>query len=68
MSRARRIIQPTSGKRKNSDLLIHFISNGRCEMSKMSTKLSWFATMTYGLRGWAGTVPDTSKCHSGLSF
>ena len=58
MSPAIRISHPTSGNLKNSALLSHFISNGRCEMSRMSTKLSWLATTTYGRRGSAGRLPD----------
>jgi hypothetical protein len=65
MSPAIFIIQPTSGNRKNVALLSHFISIGRCEMSRMSTKLSWLATTTYGRRGSPGTSPVTVKVHSG---
>ena len=46
MSRASHMSHPTSGILKNVLLETHFISMGRCEISKMSTKLSWLATTT----------------------
>ena len=46
MSPAIRISQPTAGILKNCALASHFISHGRWEMSRMSTKLSWLATTT----------------------
>ena len=57
MSRAMRIIQPMPGKAKKSDFASHFISHGRCEISRMSTMLSWLETTTYGRRGSGGNVP-----------
>ena len=56
---ARRIPHPTNGILNISVLLIHFISNGKCEIGRMSTKLTWLATTTYGRRGSLGTLPDT---------
>ena len=46
MSLTSRIIQPMPGIFMISIFDIHFISVGRCEMSRMSTKLSWLETTT----------------------
>ncbi len=68
MSRARRIIHPMNGIFMISFFDNHFISVGRCEMRIMSTKLSWFATTTYGRRMSSGSSPDVRNVHSGLSL
>ena len=47
---------------------IHFISVGRCEMSRMSTKLSWLETTTYGRRMSSGSSPDVRNVHCGVIF
>src|SRR5262249_61600421 len=51
-----------------SVLLTRFSCNGRGEINRMSTKLWWLATTTYGRRGSLGTLPDTLNFQSGLSF
>ena len=66
MSPAMRIIHPTSGILKNVSFDSHFISHGRCEMSRMSTKLWWLATTTYGRRG-SGMGAGGAERHSGFS-
>ena len=67
MSPTSRMPHPSTGILKKSLLLIHFISIGTRQMRRMSTKLSWFATATYGRRGSAGTLPVTENRHIGLS-
>ena len=67
MSRAQRIIHPTKGILIISILESHFISVGKWEMRIMSTKLSWFATTTYGRRMSSGSSPDVWNVQSGLS-
>ena len=68
MSRASFIIQPTSGILRISTFDIHFISVGRWEISRMSTKLSWFDTTTYGRRMSSGRSPEVRNFHSGVSL
>ena len=67
MSPAMRISQPTSGYLKKSSFDSHFISHGRCEISRMSTKLWWLATTMYGRRGSSIFTPDVRNRHNGLS-
>ena len=64
-SPARRSSQPTIGILNSSFLVSHFISNGMWAIRRMSTKDSWLATITYGLRGSAGISPVTRSATSG---
>jgi hypothetical protein len=67
MSPAILISQPTTGYLKKSSFDNHFISHGRCEIRRMSTKLWWLATTTYGRRGSEIIVPLVLNRQSGLS-
>ena len=68
MSPAIRIIHPMKGILKMDSLESHFISHGRCEIRKMSAKLSWLATATYGRRGSGMRTPVTRNFQRGFSL